>query len=86
MCPRRLSVCPQEQQQPKLQQGRLASGGHQILTFRRWLCRDSGEAIEVLALPLAHADAFERDESIPKSAGLLFGLMWLRNQKRADTL
>ena len=51
-----------------------------------WLCRDSGEAIEVLALPLAHADAFERDESIPKSAGLLFGLMWLRNQKRADTL
>ena len=56
------------------------------MTFRRWLCRDSGEAIEVLALPLAHADAFERDESIPKSAGLLFGLMWLRNQKRADTL
>ena len=56
------------------------------VTFRRWLCRDSGEAIEVLALPLAHADAFERDESIPKSAGLLFGLMWLRNQKRGDTL
>lgn len=48
--------------------------------------QDSGEAIEVLALPLAHADAFEKDETIPKSAGLLFGLMWLRSQKQQGTL
>lgn len=46
------------------------------------LCRNTGEAIEVLALPVAQAESFEKDEDMPKSAGLLFGLMWLRNQKQ----
>ena len=46
-----------------------------------WLpraCRDTGEAIEVLALPLAEAQAFMDDTALPKSAGLLYGLLWLR--------
>ena len=34
--------------------------------------------IEVLALPLAESKGFTEDPSYPKSAGLLFGLMWLR--------
>lgn len=41
-------------------------------------CRDHGEAIEVLALPLAQLDAFLFDESLGKSAGLLFALTWLQ--------
>ncbi len=50
------------------------------------MCRDTGEAIEVLALPISQADSFEKDEEMPKSAGLLFGLMWLRNQKQQGLL
>jgi hypothetical protein len=42
--------------------------------------RDTGEAIEVLALPMKDSQAFMDDRSLPKSAGLLFGLLWLRNQ------
>ena len=42
------------------------------------LCRDTGERIEVLALPLDESKGFTEDLSYPKSAGLLFGLMWLR--------
>lgn len=41
-------------------------------------CRDSVERIEVLSLPLKEAPAFIADPSYPKSAGLLFGLMWLQ--------
>ncbi|CAL5228647.1 g11815 [Coccomyxa viridis] len=48
--------------------------------------QDTGEAIEVLALPISQADSFEKDEEMPKSAGLLFGLMWLRNQKQQGLL
>ena len=44
-------------------------------------CRDTGEAIEVLALPLAEAQAFMDDTALPKSAGLLYGLLWLRSRK-----
>lgn len=44
------------------------------------LNRDTGEAIEVLALPLTESQGFMDDPSIAKSAGLLFGLMWLRNR------
>ena len=48
----------------------------------RYCCvnRDTGEAIEVLALPLKESQAFMDDASIAKSAGLLFGLLWLRNR------
>ncbi len=41
-------------------------------------CRNTGERIEVLALPLDESKGFTEDPSYPKSAGLLFGLMWLR--------
>ena len=41
-------------------------------------CRGTGERIEVLALPLDESKGFTEDPSYPKSAGLLFGLMWLR--------
>ena len=34
----------------------------------------------MLALPLKESQAFMDDPSIAKSAGLLFGLMWLRNK------
>ncbi len=47
--------------------------------------RETGEAIEVLALPLDSAQAFMDDTALPKSAGLLFGLLWLRNQKLSAT-
>ncbi|BDA45428.1 probable uridine diphosphate glucose pyrophosphatase NUDT14 at C-terminar half [Coccomyxa sp. Obi] len=43
--------------------------------------QDTGEAIEVLALPLDKAHAFMDDHSLFKSAGLLFGLLWLRTEK-----
>lgn len=43
--------------------------------------RDTGEAIEVLSLPLDMAQAFMDDHSLYKSAGLLFGLLWLRTLK-----
>ncbi|KAL3147581.1 hypothetical protein ABBQ38_014634 [Trebouxia sp. C0009 RCD-2024] len=39
---------------------------------------DTGERIEVLALPLDESKGFTEDPTYPKSAGLLFGLMWLR--------
>ncbi|DBA77716.1 TPA: Nudix hydrolase 14, chloroplastic [Trebouxia sp. C0005] len=39
---------------------------------------NTGERIEVLALPLDESKGFTEDPSYPKSAGLLFGLMWLR--------
>lgn len=42
------------------------------------LYRNTGERIEVLALPLNDSKGFTEDPSYPKSAGLLFGLMWLR--------
>ena len=45
------------------------------------MTRDTGEAIEVLALPLDKAQAFMDDHSLYKSAGLLFGLLWLRTEK-----
>jgi len=35
----------------------------------------------VLALPLADAQGFMDDAALPKSAGLLFGLLWLRSHK-----
>ena len=46
--------------------------------LRNVLCRETGERIEVLALPLDESKDFTEDPSYPKSAGLLFGLMWLR--------
>ena len=35
------------------------------------------EAIEVLALPLENAKSFLADDSICKSAGMCYGLIWL---------
>lgn len=43
--------------------------------------RDTGEAIEVLLLPLSKTYEFAADDSLKKSSGLLFGLMWLCNRK-----
>lgn len=37
-----------------------------------------GEAIEVLALPISSIDAFISDDAITRSAGLMFGLLWLQ--------
>lgn len=42
-----------------------------------------GEAIETLALPLESFDAFCADDSLPKSAGLVFGLGWLEKRVRS---
>lgn len=39
----------------------------------------TGEAIEVLALPFAAVPAFVLDITIPKSTGLMFGLLWAHN-------
>jgi len=39
-----------------------------------------GEAIETLALPLESFDAFCEDETISRSAGLMFGLSWLKQR------
>ena len=47
-----------------------------------WLCRDSGEAIELLLLPLSNALDFATDSSLQKSAGLLFGIMYLYNREK----
>lgn len=44
---------------------------------------DHGEAIEVLALPLAGIQAFLADDGMGKSAGLLFSLMWLLDRLEA---
>jgi hypothetical protein len=38
----------------------------------------------VLALPVASIASFLRDESLGKSAGLLFSLMWLRERLEAQ--
>lgn len=38
----------------------------------------------MLALPLDRAQAFMDDHSLAKSAGLLFGLMWLRTDKALE--
>lgn len=38
-----------------------------------------GEAIEVLALPSASANAFVFDASVPKSPGLMFAVTWAAN-------
>lgn len=42
-----------------------------------------GECIEVLALPVEHTQAFVVDNSLPKSAGLMFGLIWSLNKLQA---
>lgn len=39
-----------------------------------------GERIEVLGLPLENVDAFLLDDSIPKTAGAMFGLLWAKSQ------
>lgn len=40
-----------------------------------------GEAIEVMALPMDQVDAFIADESCPKSAGLMWGLLYLKSRR-----
>jgi len=42
-----------------------------------------GEAIEVLALPLESVDAFLSDPRLVRSAGLMFGLLWLQKELAA---
>ena len=37
-----------------------------------------GEAIELLALPVDNVDAFVMDDSIGKTSGAMFGLMWAK--------
>jgi len=37
-----------------------------------------GEAIQVLALPICDIDSFMADSSKPKSAGLMWGLLWMK--------
>lgn len=44
---------------------------------------DHGEAIEVLLLPVAGIQPFIFDQTIGKSAGLLFSLMWLTDRLEA---
>jgi len=39
----------------------------------------------VLALPVASIEAFIQDDSIGKSAGLLFSLMWLQERLEAHS-
>lgn len=39
----------------------------------------TGEAIEVLALPFSSVPQFVMDDSIAKSTGLMFGLLWAHN-------
>ena len=43
-----------------------------------------GEAIETLALPLDSFDSFCADDSLAKSAGLVFGLGWLEKRLRSE--
>ncbi|GFH20975.1 uncharacterized protein HaLaN_18187, partial [Haematococcus lacustris] len=38
--------------------------------------QDHNECIEVLALPLDSTPAFVLDGALPKSPGLMFGLLW----------
>jgi hypothetical protein len=46
---------------------------------------DTGESIEILALPLKQADGFIFDDMLPKSPGLMFGLMWLQQKLGRST-
>ena len=39
-----------------------------------------GERIELLALPVDRTEAFLMDESVPKTPGALFGLLWAKNK------
>ena len=39
---------------------------------------DTGESIELLGLPLDNVDAFVMDEGVPKSSGMMFGLVWAK--------
>lgn len=52
--------------------------GLSILVCVNFVC--SGEAIEVLSLPLDQSDAFIKDTTISKSAGVCFGLLWLKER------
>ena len=45
---------------------------------------DDGEAIEVLALPLDRCQEFIADVHIPKSAGLVLGMLWLQARINAQ--
>ncbi|KAK3251995.1 hypothetical protein CYMTET_38686 [Cymbomonas tetramitiformis] len=40
-----------------------------------------GEAIQVMALPMDQVDAFIADEACPKSAGLMWGLLYLKSRR-----
>lgn len=42
--------------------------------------QDTGEAIEILALPLQNVSAFIADNSLAKSPGCMVGLMWLADR------
>jgi UDP-sugar diphosphatase len=46
---------------------------------------DTGESIEILALPLKQADGFIFDDGLPKSPGLMFGLLWLQRKLSRST-
>ena len=41
---------------------------------------DTGESIEILALPLERADDFLFDGQLARSPGLMFGLLWLQRK------
>ncbi|GMH40194.1 hypothetical protein BSKO_08098 [Bryopsis sp. KO-2023] len=43
-----------------------------------------GENIEVMALPVKNALDFVLDTSIPKSSGMMFGLMWFMQRAQAN--
>lgn len=48
--------------------------------------KHDGEAIEVLALPMGDAAGLVADDSIAKSAGMMFGLLWLQQQLAAGAI
>lgn len=41
--------------------------------------QSDGECIELLALPIRNVEAFIMDDSIPKTSGAMFGLLWCKN-------
>lgn len=41
---------------------------------------DTGESIEILALPLERAEEFIMDDTLAKSPGLMFGALWLKRK------
>lgn len=43
-----------------------------------------GEAIDVVALPVSSVDDFLLDETVPKSAGLMFSLLWGKERVEAN--